>query len=83
MFVDINNRFNTLTFFAACHTRYYPNYYVHTNASTRTYYAADTIDLVEVSKHVYMERELCEQTSVMMATAWYVLTVFSSTALLI
>ena len=71
--------FSTTT---ACHTRYYPNYFVHTNASIRTYYAADVIDLIEVSKHVYMERGLCEQTAVMMATAWYVfVTLWNITAL--
>ena len=58
---------------SACNTRFYPNYYVHGNATTRTYYAADMLEVVQASRHVYMDRELCENIATMMATAWYVL----------
>lgn len=64
---------HAITFLLACNTRFYPNYYVHKNATTRTYYAADTIEIVQASRHVWMERELCENVATMMVTAWYVL----------
>ncbi|KAJ7211529.1 hypothetical protein C8J57DRAFT_1097682, partial [Mycena rebaudengoi] len=51
-----------------CHTRYYPNYFVHSNATIRTYYS----DLVflQTSEHFYIDRELCELFSTMMVTSW-------------
>ncbi|KAJ7429546.1 hypothetical protein B0H11DRAFT_2405433 [Mycena galericulata] len=54
-----------------CHTRYYPNYYVHDKATTRTYYIQEDIpEFIHSSEHFYTSADLCELFANMMATAW-------------
>ena len=55
----------------ACLTRYYPNYYVHTGATIRTYYVHE-IDMIQISQHYYITSDLCEMFTSMMANAWCV-----------
>ncbi|KAF7968972.1 hypothetical protein HWV62_28773 [Athelia sp. TMB] len=53
-----------------CYTRYHADYYVHEHGSKRTYYYGKVPQVIEVSKHRYVERELCERFTHSMATAW-------------
>ncbi|KAJ7078210.1 hypothetical protein C8R44DRAFT_896024 [Mycena epipterygia] len=54
-----------------CHTRYYPNYYVHDKATMRTYYVQDNIpEFIHSAEHFYTSADLCELFANMMATAW-------------
>ncbi|KAJ7135719.1 hypothetical protein C8R44DRAFT_848587 [Mycena epipterygia] len=54
-----------------CHTRYYPNYYVHDKATMRTYYVQDNIpEFIHSAEHFYTTADLCELFANMMATAW-------------
>ncbi|KAK7038548.1 hypothetical protein R3P38DRAFT_2615722 [Favolaschia claudopus] len=63
--------FSTSTYCRNCHTRYYPNYYVHSKATTRTYYYQTQVpELVESSKHFYTSAKLCELFTNMMVSAW-------------
>lgn len=52
-----------------CNTRYHHNYYVHTNATTRTYYASPQA-LLQLSQHFFIDTGLCELFSTMMETSW-------------
>ncbi|KAF8054208.1 hypothetical protein FPV67DRAFT_1569119 [Lyophyllum atratum] len=53
-----------------CNTRYYANFYVHSKATTRTYYRSTDIPFIQTSQHFYMAAELCELFSTMMVTSW-------------
>jgi hypothetical protein len=55
-----------------CNTRYHPTYFVHSNASTRTYYQPDSIDFIPKSRHYVIERSLCEIFATMMMSSQYV-----------
>jgi len=55
-----------------CHTRYYANYYVHQQATLRTYYAQCTFKYLQTSKHIFIASDLCELFANMMVTSWYV-----------
>ncbi|KAJ7085175.1 hypothetical protein B0H15DRAFT_910539 [Mycena belliarum] len=61
--------FATSRYCRNCHTRYHPNYYVHTRATLRTYYLGVPV-FIQSSQHFYVDKELCELFSVMMATSW-------------
>jgi hypothetical protein len=52
-----------------CHTRYYANYYVHNNATRRTYYHT-ACGFIHTSQHVFMSTDLCELFANMMVTSW-------------
>jgi hypothetical protein len=54
-----------------CHTRYHPNYFVHSEATLRTFYPGVPM-FVQSSQHFYIDKDICELFSVMMATSWYV-----------
>ncbi|KAI0361374.1 hypothetical protein OH77DRAFT_1391431 [Trametes cingulata] len=41
-----------------CKSRYYHNYYVHSNASTRTYYANDLPKFIQITQHYFVDREV-------------------------
>lgn len=63
-----------------CNTRYYPDYYVHTNATKRTYYTTGSItntEYIQISMHYFMSRHLAELFTSMMVNAWYVLVIVS------
>ncbi|KAJ7212989.1 hypothetical protein GGX14DRAFT_360980, partial [Mycena pura] len=63
--------FSTSTYCRNCNTRYYPNYYVHTRATTRTYYYLDQIpEFIQSSEHFYTSAGLCELFTNMMVSAW-------------
>ncbi|KAJ7167590.1 hypothetical protein C8R46DRAFT_1093498 [Mycena filopes] len=61
--------FATSRYCRHCHTRYYPNYFVHSNATVRTYYQ-DGHRLLQIAGHFYADIELCELFSLMMVTSW-------------
>ncbi|KAF7976972.1 hypothetical protein HWV62_5047 [Athelia sp. TMB] len=46
------------------------NYYTHESGTRRTYYHGVVPSVIEVSKHRYVERVLCERFTLSMATAW-------------
>ncbi|KAH9851669.1 hypothetical protein C2E23DRAFT_869110 [Lenzites betulinus] len=52
-----------------CHTRYYPNYFLHDQASTRTYYSG-VPRLLQVAQHSFVSADVCEMFSNLMAVAW-------------
>ncbi|EPQ50066.1 hypothetical protein GLOTRDRAFT_108722 [Gloeophyllum trabeum ATCC 11539] len=52
-----------------CNTRYYPNFYVHDQATTRTYYA-DVPDIIQSAQHVFISRELCELFITLKVVSW-------------
>lgn len=52
-----------------CHTRYYPNYYVHADAQLRTYYL-EQFEMIQISQHFYMSSSLCKLFTMMMVTSW-------------
>ncbi|KAJ7768876.1 hypothetical protein B0H16DRAFT_1307716 [Mycena metata] len=63
--------YSTSSYCRNCHTRYYPNYYVHNNATTRSYYLQDNIpEFIHSAEHFYTSADLCELFANMMATAW-------------
>ncbi|KAJ7037282.1 hypothetical protein C8F04DRAFT_1257200 [Mycena alexandri] len=63
--------YSTSCYCRNCHTRYYPNYYVHAQATTRTYYLQDDIpEFIHSAEHFYTSADLCELFANMMATAW-------------
>ncbi|KAJ7126667.1 hypothetical protein C8R46DRAFT_1247865 [Mycena filopes] len=63
--------YSTSCYCRNCHTRYYPNYYVHAGATTRTYYVQDNIpEFIHSAEHFYTSADLCELFANMMATAW-------------
>ncbi|PPQ78706.1 hypothetical protein CVT24_002284 [Panaeolus cyanescens] len=49
-----------------CKTRYYPNYYVHDNASTRTYYPGLVPDFIHAKEHTFIDKQLCAMFTSMM-----------------
>ncbi|EAU88688.2 hypothetical protein CC1G_01061 [Coprinopsis cinerea okayama7 len=51
-----------------CHTRYYPNYYVHDKATTRTYYTSPP-RYIQCKEHSFVDRKTCEIFSSMMVNA--------------
>jgi hypothetical protein len=56
-----------------CHTRYYPSFYVHENATVRTFYDFGHIpEFIHTSEHFYTTSDLCELFANMMMSAWYV-----------
>ncbi|KAJ7511947.1 hypothetical protein B0H11DRAFT_1700190, partial [Mycena galericulata] len=61
--------FATSRYCRHCHTRYHPNYYVHTEATQRTFYPGVPV-FIQSSQHFYIDKDLCELFSVMMATSW-------------
>ncbi|KAJ7731648.1 hypothetical protein B0H16DRAFT_1733211 [Mycena metata] len=63
--------YSTSCYCRNCHTRYYLNYYVHAQATTRTYYLQDDIpEFIHSGEHFYASADLCELFANMMATAW-------------
>ncbi|KIJ91794.1 hypothetical protein K443DRAFT_126143 [Laccaria amethystina LaAM-08-1] len=54
----------------SCNTRYYANYYVHDNASKRTYYSSLEFEFFHIAQHVFIERRTCELFSTVMVMAW-------------
>lgn len=72
-----------ITFLAPeCNTRYYPNYYVHTRATIRSYYREEETSFIQTSQHFYMAAELCELFATMMVTSWYAIFFILSMAML-
>lgn len=53
-----------------CHTRYYHNYYVHKNATLRTYYMKET-DCIQTSEHIFVQKDVLKLFNSMMRYAWY------------
>jgi hypothetical protein len=49
-----------------CNTRYHPTFYIHRDASTRTYYQPDTVEFIGAGQHLWLERSLCELFATMM-----------------
>lgn len=66
---DMDNSHPSLLF-TECYARYHADYYVHENGTKRTYYYGIVPCVIEVSKHRYIERVLCERFTHSMATAW-------------
>ncbi|KAJ7241324.1 hypothetical protein B0H12DRAFT_1250422 [Mycena haematopus] len=65
--------FSTSCYCRNCHTRYYPNYYVHSSATTRTYYYQEKVpEFIQSSEHFYTSANLCELFTNMMVSAWCV-----------
>ncbi|KAG6848137.1 hypothetical protein H0H93_003062 [Arthromyces matolae] len=62
--------YTTSLYCRKCLTRYYPNYFVHHNATKRTYYPRKDIHFIQLSQHFYMSDELCELFTMMMVTSW-------------
>ncbi|KAI1785056.1 hypothetical protein LXA43DRAFT_1100746 [Ganoderma leucocontextum] len=52
-----------------CKTRYHANYYVHERASVRTYYG-DVPRQLQIATHYFIEADLCELFTNMMAFSW-------------
>ncbi|KAJ7355265.1 hypothetical protein DFH08DRAFT_954764 [Mycena albidolilacea] len=61
-------RFSTSRYCRHCHTRYHPNYYVHSDATLQTYYR-DNLRYLQISGHCYVDINLCELFSIMMVTS--------------
>ncbi|KDR68401.1 hypothetical protein GALMADRAFT_231368 [Galerina marginata CBS 339.88] len=61
--------YSTSMYCRKCNTRYYPNYYVHSAATTRTYYT-EMPTFIQSSQHFYMAVDLCELFTTMMVTSW-------------
>ncbi|KAK7689517.1 hypothetical protein QCA50_007309 [Cerrena zonata] len=53
----------------SCKTRYYHDYYVHLNATRRTYYGSSQTYL-QIATHYYVARDLVDLFISMMANAW-------------
>lgn len=62
--------------YTACSTRYHADYYVHEHGTKRTYYFGAVPNIIEASKHRYVERALCERFTNSMVTAWCVATIY-------
>ncbi|KAJ7351632.1 hypothetical protein DFH08DRAFT_993322 [Mycena albidolilacea] len=63
--------YSTSLYCRNCHTRYYPNYYVHESATMRTYYLHPGVpEFIQSAEHFYTGTDLCELFSNMMVTAW-------------
>jgi hypothetical protein len=56
-----------------CNTRYHPTFYIHGDASTRTFYQPESLDIIEGGQHCLLERSLCELFATMMMASQYVL----------
>ncbi|KAJ7323513.1 hypothetical protein DFH08DRAFT_787851 [Mycena albidolilacea] len=62
--------YSTSLYCRNCNTRYYPNYYVHEQATTRTYYLLPDIpEFIQSAEHFYTGADLCELFTNMMVTA--------------
>ncbi|KAJ7933656.1 hypothetical protein B0H13DRAFT_1592224, partial [Mycena leptocephala] len=61
--------FATSRYCRNCNTRYHSNYFVHSEATLRTFYPG-VPTFVQSSQHFYIDKDLCELFSVMMATSW-------------
>ncbi|KZP31410.1 hypothetical protein FIBSPDRAFT_724394 [Athelia psychrophila] len=53
-----------------CNARYHADYYVHESGTLCTYYTGVIPHVIEVTKHCYVERSLCERFTNSMVTAW-------------
>ncbi|KAF6743134.1 hypothetical protein DFP72DRAFT_994087 [Ephemerocybe angulata] len=53
-----------------CNTRYHYDFYVHTNATLRTFYS-EPRRYVHAAEHVYVDQEACSMFSSMMLNSWY------------
>ncbi|KAF8953928.1 hypothetical protein BDZ97DRAFT_1929187 [Flammula alnicola] len=60
---------STSTYCRECHTRYRHNYYIHSQASLRTYYRGP-FEFLHVAEHVFLETRVCELFTSMMLTSW-------------
>ncbi|KIJ30648.1 hypothetical protein M422DRAFT_186877 [Sphaerobolus stellatus SS14] len=61
--------YTTSFYCRGCLTCYYPNYYVHTNSSLRSYHGG-LPGVIQTSKKVFVEVTLCERFAMQMAMAW-------------
>ncbi|EPQ54160.1 hypothetical protein GLOTRDRAFT_44279 [Gloeophyllum trabeum ATCC 11539] len=52
-----------------CNTRYYPNFYVHDKATTRTYYRGIP-DVIQSAQHAFFSRDLCELFATLNVVSW-------------
>lgn len=59
-----------LTKGVACKTRYHHDYYIHSDATKRTYYGSSS-PYLQISMHYFIGRDLAEMFSSMMVNAWY------------
>ncbi|KAJ7128595.1 hypothetical protein C8R44DRAFT_909853 [Mycena epipterygia] len=63
--------YSTSCYCRNCHTRYYPDFYVHNHATTRTFYVTHSMpEFIHTSEHFYTTADLCELFANMMVTAW-------------
>ncbi|KAF7290011.1 hypothetical protein HMN09_01305800 [Mycena chlorophos] len=62
--------YSTSRYCPHCHTRYYPNYFVHSEATLRTYYPSETIQFMQISGHFYLDRAVAEMFATMQVNAW-------------
>ncbi|KAJ7475645.1 hypothetical protein FB451DRAFT_1557538 [Mycena latifolia] len=63
--------YSTSRYCRNCHTRYYPDFYVHDHATIRTFYMSDNMpQFIHTSEHFYTTADLCELFANMMVTAW-------------
>ncbi|KAI1784804.1 hypothetical protein LXA43DRAFT_901026, partial [Ganoderma leucocontextum] len=53
-----------------CNTRYYPDYYLHDRASTRTYYCNTMPSLIQVAQHYFIAADVCEMFANLMTISW-------------
>ncbi|KAI0360950.1 hypothetical protein OH77DRAFT_1392352 [Trametes cingulata] len=53
-----------------CKSRYYHNYYVHADASTRTYYGDVLPKFIQITQHYFIAREVCEMFATLMNISW-------------
>ncbi|KAF9538119.1 hypothetical protein CPC08DRAFT_808246 [Agrocybe pediades] len=64
---------STSMFCRGCGTRYYPNYFVNSQISTRAYYRetpSNQFEYLHVAEHVFVDRRTCNLFSTMMLAAW-------------
>ncbi|KAJ7836494.1 hypothetical protein B0H13DRAFT_1563125, partial [Mycena leptocephala] len=63
--------YSTSCYCGNCHTRYYPNFYVHDSATIRAFYLLGAMpEFIRTSEHFYTTADLCELFSNMMMTTW-------------
>ncbi|KAJ7080155.1 hypothetical protein B0H15DRAFT_787367 [Mycena belliarum] len=63
--------YSTSRYCRNCHTRYYPDFYVHDHATIRTFYLTNTMpEFIHTSEHFYTTADLCELFANMMVSAW-------------
>ncbi|KAF9522001.1 hypothetical protein CPB83DRAFT_911574 [Crepidotus variabilis] len=61
--------FSTSRYCRKCNTRYYHNFYVHSNAEMRTYYP-NLPRFVQASQRFFLESDLCEFFATEMVMSW-------------